>query len=74
MSAYFAQECPTCGRTLHVHSVDADTRVVCQHCRGAFVAAQPQPDADYDWRPAIMRRADELLALADTQSRYAAAS
>lgn len=66
MPTFFAQECPTCGRTLHVRFNHANRRVVCKHCQGAFVATaeEQRSNTHRDWRTAIVRRADELLAAA----------
>jgi hypothetical protein len=40
-STYFVQECPTCGRRLHIRVEYLGRRVVCQHCHGALIAADP---------------------------------
>jgi hypothetical protein len=53
-STYFVQECPTCGRRLHIRVEYLGRRVVCQHCHGALIAADPvlQPRAHrYDNHP-----------------------
>jgi hypothetical protein len=61
---YFVQECPTCGRRLQIRVEYLGRRVVCQHCQGQLVAADPETmrhdcgQADN----ALLRRADELLA------------
>ena len=69
MSAIFAQECPVCGRTVHVNCADTNSRVICQHCNGAFVAwKSKRVSRSQDWRTALMQRADELLALVATQT------
>lgn len=64
-STYYVQECPTCGRTLEIRVEYLGREVVCQHCRGHFIATDPAtlrvPDGE---QSAIMRRADELLAQA----------
>jgi len=39
---YFVQDCPTCGRKLNVRVEYLGKSVVCQHCRGAFVAWDPE--------------------------------
>ena len=39
---YFVQDCPTCGRKLNVRVEYLGRKVVCQHCRGAFVAWDPE--------------------------------
>ena len=62
-TAYFAQECPTCGRSLHIRVEYLGRQVVCQHCRGHLVAQDPAisgaPPSDSSLR--LMQRADELL-------------
>ena len=62
-STYFVQECPTCGRSLHVRVEYLGREVVCQHCHGRFEAADP---ANTGFSPTksssnLLRRADELL-------------
>jgi hypothetical protein len=61
-STYFVQECPTCGRRLHVRVDYLGKRVVCQHCRGAFIAFDPAgaayPRAQTE---SFLRRIDQLL-------------
>jgi hypothetical protein len=66
MPAFFAQDCPVCGRRLHIHASDAGKQVACQHCQGVFIAEASVQDGGStgDWRTALVRRADELLALA----------
>ena len=64
MSAtYFIQSCPTCGRTLQVRVEYLGRSLVCQHCRGAFVAAHPDslPPPSSDSSDALLERVDELL-------------
>ena len=39
---YFVQDCPTCGRKLNVRVEYLGRSVVCQHCRGSFVAWDPE--------------------------------
>jgi hypothetical protein len=60
---YFIQECPTCGRRLQIRVEYLGRRVVCQHCQGHLIAADPA-NARYDRAElgnALLRRADELL-------------
>lgn len=58
-STYFVQECPTCGRSLHVRVEYLGRLLVCQHCGGNLLASDsegaPTPV------PGLLRRADELL-------------
>jgi len=71
-SAYFIQECPTCGRGLHIRVEYLGKRVVCQHCRGHFMACDPEgphyPPSDSGL--ALMRRAEELLSRSSEQKAY----
>ena len=64
-SAFFVQECPTCGRNLRVRVEYLGRRLVCQHCRGALTAhggGAPSPAADD--RAGLLARADELIVQA----------
>lgn len=65
---YYLQECPTCGRNLRIRVAYQGRRVVCQHCHARFLACDP---AGPNYPPmdsgiALLKRADELLALADS--------
>jgi hypothetical protein len=42
-------------------------KVVCQHCRGAFVASDSKAALDLSESGILMRRADELLQLASSR-------
>lgn len=68
-TACFTQNCPTCGRRLHVRLDDARRRVTCQHCSAKFIASEPgQLSASADiWRSPLLQRVDELLALVAMQ-------
>jgi DNA-directed RNA polymerase subunit RPC12/RpoP len=64
-SAYFIQECPTCGRSLQVRVEYLGRQVVCQHCRGQFLATdrvevQRMSDSGFN-----LMRANELLELVE---------
>jgi len=70
-STFFFQECPVCGRGLQVRVEYLGKRVICQHCRGQFIARDPAslryeapPPAD-----ALLQRADELLRCASGRRR-----
>jgi len=68
-SMYFVQECPTCGRNLHVRVEYLGRLVVCQHCHGQFEACDP---ASAQYPPsqsgiALLRRAEELLESVDSR-------
>ena len=58
-TTYFVQECPTCGRTLHVRVEYLGKRLVCQHCGGALIATDPEGAPSRAMR--LLERADELL-------------
>ena len=45
-ATYFVQECPTCGRRLQIRVEYLGRRVVCQHCQGALIAADPAMRTD----------------------------
>lgn len=61
-STYFVQECPTCGRRLHIRVEYLGKRVVCQHCRGQFLAADPSSARPGNAPGAnLLKRADELI-------------
>ncbi len=59
---FFVQECPTCGRRLHIRVEYLGRRVICEHCHGRFVARDPACRG-FGCEPgdALMRRAEELL-------------
>lgn len=57
---YFVQECPTCGRRLQIRVEYLGRCVVCQHCQGALIAADPAMRSDGGNK--LLKRADELLA------------
>ena len=60
---YFVQECPTCGRRLQIRVEYLGKNVVCQHCQGGLVAADPANMRCDRPEPAgaLLRRANELL-------------
>ena len=61
--AYFVQECPTCGRRLHIRVEYLGKKVVCQHCHGEFEARDPV-SSSYPYAEScntLLQRADELL-------------
>ena len=65
---YFVQECPTCGRSLQIRVEYLGRRVVCQHCQGALIAADPAMRTDCgESKKSILRRAEELLAAVSQQ-------
>ncbi len=62
-ATYFVQACPVCGRRLQIRVEYLGKSVVCRHCQGQLVAADPanvrcdQPE----YGSALLRRANELL-------------
>ena len=69
-SVYFVQECPTCGRTLHIRVEYLGRNVVCQHCHARFDACDPAsvPAATSQSGLDLLRRAEELLQTVHQQS------
>lgn len=69
-STYFVQECPTCGRRLHIRVEYLGKKVVCQHCRGWLIASDPSSRREGEVRAAdsLLRRADALLEQYTAQS------
>ncbi len=60
---FFIQECPTCGRRLQIRVEYLGRKLVCQHCQGQMIAADP---TNLRWDCAesnnvLLHRADELL-------------
>jgi hypothetical protein len=64
-TTYYIQECPTCGRSLHVRVEYLGKQVVCQHCHARFEAYDsantPPPPSSSASGIGLMRRAEELL-------------
>ncbi len=59
---YFVQECPTCGRRLQIRVEYLGKRLVCRHCQGNLMAADPAAHRDGAGSTSeLLRRADELL-------------
>jgi hypothetical protein len=69
---YYTQECPTCGRSLNIRVAYIGRRVICQHCRGHFLACDPDSPQypPHDSGIDLLRRADELLELADQVTEF----
>ena len=57
---HFLQECPVCGRPAQVRRKYLGQRVVCQHCRGSFVATEP-----YRGQSATSERGNRLISQAN---------
>ena len=65
-SAFFVQECPTCGRSLRVRVEYLGKRLICQHCRGSLMAHGPGgPHLPADDRQGLLARAGELIDRAE---------
>ncbi len=59
---YYVQECPTCGRRLQIRVEYLGRKLVCQHCQGSLIAADPVAHRDGgDSATELLRRANELL-------------
>jgi hypothetical protein len=60
---FYVQECPTCGRRLQIRVEYLGKKVICQHCQGELIAADPANRQCNCPEPAnaLLRRADELL-------------
>lgn len=59
---HFTQPCPVCGRPLHIYNDYLGCLVTCQHCRGQFVAENPDFDVRREHRP-FTQRADQLSTI-----------
>ena len=70
-STYFVQECPTCGRRLHIRVEYLGRRLVCRHCQGQFEALDPAGSrlSCPEHANSLLRRADELLESAARRRR-----
>jgi hypothetical protein len=60
---YFVQECPTCGRQMQIRVEYLGRRVICRHCQGQVLAADPSNGRHEcgESSNALLQRADELL-------------
>lgn len=70
---YFVQACPTCGRRVQIRVEHLGRFVVCQHCRGQFLASDPASNRYGSCDSVLMDRADALLKRAaqePTPPRY----
>jgi hypothetical protein len=65
--SYFLQECGTCGRSLRIRVEYLGKRVVCQHCKTHFRAAEVigRGESPVKVESVVLKRADQLLAAAD---------
>ncbi|MBN2022802.1 MAG: response regulator [Pirellulales bacterium] len=63
---FFVQECPTCGRRLHIRVEYLGKRVVCPHCHGKLEARDPAAGDGRCASPSqrLLKRADDLLDVA----------
>mgnify|MGYP001023988025 CR=1 FL=1 len=65
---YFLQGCPTCGRRLQIRVEYLGRRVVCDHCRGRFVARDPaNSPTELHEAHDLLHRANALLESLDAQ-------
>ena len=60
--AYFAQECPTCGRSVQIRVQHLGRRVACRHCHGEFRAVDGERGVAEQSDTSLLKRADALLA------------
>jgi hypothetical protein len=62
-ATYFIQECPTCGRQLQIRVEHLGRRLICQHCQGQLLAADPSNSRidRTEMGNALLQRANELL-------------
>jgi DNA-directed RNA polymerase subunit RPC12/RpoP len=69
---YFSQECPTCGRSLHVRVEYLGRTLVCQHCRGKLVASDPAMAQRLPSESSLrlLERAEELLGLVEQRKHH----
>lgn len=75
MPANFTQACPICGRRVEVSNDHQKLTVVCPHCRGAFLAHDPQSrDGSQPDGGSLMLRADRLLAMFARQTGFVGAT
>lgn len=70
-TTYFAQECPTCGRNLHIRVEYLGRQVICQHCRGPLLARDPSTAGPVPSESGLrlLERAEELLERVDRRAR-----
>ncbi len=61
-STYFVQECPTCGRALHIRVEYLGRQLNCQHCRGKLEATDPDATEQPVTSMSLLQRADDLLS------------
>jgi hypothetical protein len=67
----YMQNCPVCGRPLVISAEYNGRNLGCRHCGGRFTAHDPaKPFAVQDSAYAILRRADQLLALSSRKLRF----
>ncbi len=65
-SAYYIQECSTCGRTLQIRVKYLGKKVTCQHCGASFRAADPGCEGSVPIASgkSLLARAEKLLETA----------
>ena len=58
---FFLQDCPTCGRALHIRVEHLGRQLTCPHCRGKVRARDPEDSYGHSEGLGLLQRADELL-------------
>ena len=62
-ATFYVQDCPTCGRKVRVCVEYLGMKIQCRHCRGIFVACDPETNpSNSGSRDDLLQRVDELLA------------
>ncbi|MBX7167053.1 MAG: response regulator [Pirellulales bacterium] len=61
-TAFYRQECPTCGRSAEINVEYLGRGVTCQHCRSHFIATDPDTiRLRQGEESALLQRAEALL-------------
>ena len=68
----YLQNCPVCGRPLEIPAEYRGRKLNCRHCGGKFTAIDPASPvfAAQNSSNALLRRADQLLALCAQKLRW----
>ena len=71
-SSRFIQLCPWCEKNLHIPVEYLSKQVSCRFCNGRFIASDRETtqDATSDSGLALLRRADEMLEIAQLRARH----
>ncbi|MFN0020323.1 MAG: hypothetical protein ACKVP0_18850 [Pirellulaceae bacterium] len=64
-SAYFFQDCPTCGRHVRIKAEYLGKRMSCLHCEGEFTAADRESrfDAAETRASSVLQAMESLLSV-----------